>query len=115
MKSGVSFIDQIKQKMSFGGPIDSMINSNKHNLRLLGKRKRLKEIQGEYKHASKAPMKVEPAHGDKLHLFHTKLRRENRSEKQRLILIIGLTLVLILILVYWVTTADYSNLIDLIN
>lgn len=101
--------------MSFGGPIDSMINSNKHNLKLIGKRKRLKEIQGEYKHVPKSPIKVEPELGEKLNLFHAKLRRDIRNDKHRLMLIIGLTLVLILILLYWVVTADYSNLIDLIN
>ena len=30
-------------------------------------------------------------------------------------LIIGLTVVLILTLLYWVVTADYSNIIDLIK
>ncbi|MEQ8882832.1 MAG: hypothetical protein RLQ12_24535 [Cyclobacteriaceae bacterium] len=101
--------------MSFGGPIDSMIRSSKHNLKLLGKRKRLKEIISAYKHSPQSPLKVEPLRGEKLHQFHSKLDREKRAEKQRLIIILGVTLVFILILLYWVITADYSNLIDLIN
>lgn len=92
-----------------------MINSNKHNLRLLGKRKRLKEIQAEFKHVPKSPISIEPEPGEKLNLFHAKLRREKRHNKHRLMLIIGLTVVLILTLLYWVVTADYSNIIDLIK
>ncbi|XOV93730.1 MAG: hypothetical protein ACFHWX_03270 [Bacteroidota bacterium] len=101
--------------MSFGGPIDSMINANKHNLKLLGKRKSLKEIQGEYNSSAKTPLKTEALHGEKLAKFHQKLDSQKRADRRRFILIVGLTLIIALFLLIWVASADYSSLIDLIE
>ncbi len=101
--------------MSFGGPIDSMINANKHNRKLLGKRKRLKEIHGEYKHSVKPPLKTRPVDEDRVDQFLFRFEKENRNDRQQLILIAGLTLVIILVLLLWIVSADYSSIIDVIE
>ena len=66
--------------MSFGGPIDSMINAHKENSKLLGKRKRLKEIQSEYKTNEREPLHFKEGNIAELERFHHRLRRDRRRD-----------------------------------
>lgn len=92
-----------------------MINANKENLKLLRERKRLKEIQGNYKYSLQTPIKIKPIQEDKFHHFLSRMERQKRGDKQRMVLIIGLTLVIMLLLLLWIVSADYSSLIDVIQ
>lgn len=103
--------------MSFGGPIDSMIRSNRENLgKLQGRRKRGKEILQDHpvEYAEiKNPMKFAGIE-EKLR-FHQRLRRDRKKNQFRFILILGLTIIVLMIILFWVVTADYSSVIDLIS
>ena len=102
--------------MSFGGPIDSMINAHKSNMRLLKKRKKLKEIQDEYDaHSDPNSLHIPEGSIQEMGRFKARLRKERKRDTNRFILIVGITLVVILVILIWVVTADYSQVIDLID
>ncbi len=102
--------------MSFGGPIDSMINSHKSNLGLLKNRKRLKLIQDEYKSSyDDNPIHIKEGNIHEIGRFKTKIKRDRIRNNQRFILIIGLTLIITMVILFWVVTTDYSGVIDIIQ
>jgi len=101
--------------MSFGGPIDSMVNANKQNLKQLGKRRKLKDIQSEYKASAGKPIKIRESGVEEMNRFKEKLEKDKKRDHFQFILIVGLTLVIMLILMFWVMTADFSGVIDLMD
>ncbi|MEM9324905.1 MAG: hypothetical protein AAGA85_04595 [Bacteroidota bacterium] len=106
--------------MSFGGPIDSMINTYKSNVRLLRGRKRLKEIQAEYPKRKKIETDElfrESQRADQLHQerFRKRIREFRREEGYRTLLIIVITIILLLIVFFWVISSDYSGIIETIS
>jgi hypothetical protein len=101
--------------MSFGGPIDSMINQHKWNLRLLKERKKLKEIQSGYKAEKRPPITFQDPQSGEFSRFRQRMKVSQKKDRNRLILIIGLTLIIMLIILFWVVTTDYSGVIDVID
>ncbi len=100
--------------MSFGGPIDSMINSNKSNLGLLKKRKRLKEIQDEYKSTHREIAESEVTEEEKKN-FQKRMKISRRLDSIKRVISIVLTLIVLTFILYMVYTADYSGLIEVID
>ncbi len=98
--------------MSFGGPIDSMINAHKSNLRLLRGRKRLKEIEEHHPSKSRTPIDIKGADEFHQRKFKERIRQFRRAEGYRTLLIVLITIILLMIILLWVVTADFSGVID---
>ncbi len=100
--------------MSFGGPIDSMINANKSNLRLLNKRKRLKDLASEYKTPHQkftAPNSTKESR----QLLQKQLERIKKRDQQRTIIISVIAILVTLMFFYIVYNLDYSGIIEVIK
>lgn len=101
--------------MSFGGPIDSMINSQKGNRRLLVGRKKLKEIQENYKASSKGELKFkEPTEDDKIALQRILEKREREQRRKRGITLL-VTATIVILLLYLLYSGDFSSIIEFID
>ena len=101
--------------MSFGGPIDSMINSNKQNLKELGKRRNLSEIQKDYKATQSKPLRFKKGTTQGLLQFQNHMRQSRKADRLRFVLIVGLTLIIVLIILMSIINADYSGIIEVIE
>ena len=106
--------------MSFGGPIDSMINAHKSNLRLLRGRKRLKEIEAQHKSKQITPVNIPSGLPQGVEDFqHQKFKKRikhfRREERYRHLLIVVITVILLLIILLWIASQDFSEVIDTIS
>ncbi len=102
--------------MSFGGPIDSVFNSNKQNLKQLGKRKRLKDIQDAgAKFSERKPLKFKQPTSLGWSKFQRQQRLNRKNDRIRFVLIVGITLIIIMIILMMVINADLSGIIEVIQ
>ncbi len=93
-----------------------MINSNRENLQKLTGRKRIKDIVENHRVQYQSPMQlIKEPRIHEVERFHMKLKRDRRRNQHRFILILGLTLIILMVILYWVVTADYSEVIEVIN
>lgn len=103
--------------MSFGGPIDSMLNSNRQNLRQLSKRKQLKDIQLEFgsKSSVKKPLKFKQPTSRGWSRFQSQQKLNRRNDRIRFALIVGITLIIMMLILLMVIKANYTAIIEVIK
>lgn len=99
--------------MSFGGPIDSMQISQKSNNRLLKGRKRLKEIQQDYK-VSKPSVTQESDRQQESFVDSTYQFQVNSSNSMLIIKVI-LTLGVVAFIAWAINQLDWNGIIDTIQ
>jgi hypothetical protein len=99
--------------MSFGGPIDSMQNSQRSNKGLLRSRKRLKEIQENYPAHRKQQVLKEKNQGDEA---TTQGKGSIKyTERNRTFIKVLVTLLIVMMLAWWLMSRDPSAIIELIR
>lgn len=92
-----------------------MINAYKGNNRLLKGRRKLKEILQGYTAKPSNPILIKKDNIEEMNRFRSRLRKDKKQNQRRMFLILGLTIIISLVLLYWVITADYSDVIRIID
>ena len=100
--------------MSFGGPIDSMINSNKNNQNLLKKNKRLRELLASYKTKHQPTIEKALSKEDSLRVEQLLVKIKRQKRIRNWITII-LSLTLSMLIIYWILTGDYTGIKEVID
>jgi hypothetical protein len=100
--------------MSFGGAIDSMINSNRSNLRELKARRSNWKPLRRFKHKNYSLDDLQLTSESKK-ILHQKLVHYQRQSYRRKIARLVITLVVLAAILFWISNADFSNVIDLID
>ena len=102
--------------MSLGGPIDSMINNYRSNIRMLTGRMRLR--QGREDHSVNYPgsenVFKQGVIGE-MEQFNARMRKDRRRDHRRFLIILGVTVILILVIMYAVVTTDYTEVIEVVK
>ncbi len=101
--------------MSFGGPIDSMINSQKENKRLMQKKKRLKEIQSRFKIRKKKEPKYHELSESERASFQLLLDKRASDSRRKQIIIFILSLLILLLLLFLLSMGDYSSILEVLD
>jgi predicted nucleic acid-binding Zn ribbon protein len=89
-----------------------MINSHISNLRLL--RKKEKRNVPSFPDKSN-PLRFKEASITEKHRWHERLRKDQKRDRIRLIILFSISIIIMLIILFWVIHIDYSGIIDVIN
>ncbi len=98
--------------MSFGGPIDSMINSHRENSKKLHPLKRMNEITIPGK---KTELKFKESSIREMERWKKRISRNKKKDRMQSLLILILSIIILLSLLMWIMSADFSPVIDVID
>ncbi len=101
--------------MAFAGPIASMTNSHTGNLQWLGRKRLLKKIQEEFPATKQKPLTFSEGVPGEYWRFQERLHADLRRDLRRRYMVFGITLVIMLASLYWVVTADYTPIIEVMK
>ena len=100
--------------MSFGGAIDAMIRSYQSNVGWL-RRKRISDQNLLYKRSNKQGEETKPLDEKQKQWVSNYIKEYKRQEHIRKRIVIGFTIIISMVILYYILTADYSGLIEILT